>query len=70
MRNKSRVSNQPTKINGDQDNYQHIKTSLGAFLDIQQTFDKVWHQGLLYKLKKHITTQHLLSGRSKILCEG
>lgn len=26
----------------------------GAFLDIQQAFDKVWHQGLLYKLKKQL----------------
>ena len=23
-----------------------------VFLDIQQAFDKVWHEGLLYKLKK------------------
>jgi hypothetical protein len=37
----------------------HIKESLetkkvcaSVFLDIEQAFDKVWHQGLLYKLKK------------------
>lgn len=25
-----------------------------AFLDVSQAFDKVWHQGLLYKLKKNL----------------
>lgn len=25
-----------------------------AFLDISQAFDKVWHNGLLYKLKRHL----------------
>jgi len=25
-----------------------------VFLDIQQAFDKVWHRGLLYKLKLHL----------------
>uniref|UniRef100_A0A0K8UDZ9 RNA-directed DNA polymerase from mobile element jockey n=1 Tax=Bactrocera latifrons TaxID=174628 RepID=A0A0K8UDZ9_BACLA len=28
-----------------------------AFLDIQQAFDKVWHHGLLYKLKKVFSSQ-------------
>lgn len=28
-----------------------------VFLDIQQAFDKVWHQGLLYKLKNHLPDQ-------------
>jgi len=23
-----------------------------AFLDVSQAFDKVWHRGLLYKIKK------------------
>jgi hypothetical protein len=38
-----------------------IKTSLegreycaSVFLDMQQAFDKVWHEGLLYKLKRYI----------------
>jgi hypothetical protein len=25
-----------------------------AFLDVRQAFDKVWHDGLLYKIKKHL----------------
>ncbi|PSN29591.1 putative RNA-directed DNA polymerase from transposon X-element, partial [Blattella germanica] len=27
---------------------------LGLFLDTEKAFDKVWHQGLLYKLKDHL----------------
>lgn len=30
---------------------QEKKFSCGAFLDIQQAFDRVWHDGLLYKVK-------------------
>lgn len=29
-----------------------------VFLDISQAFDKVWHIGLLYKLKKHLPYQY------------
>lgn len=29
-----------------------------AFLDISQAFDKVWHDGLLYKLKKNLPHHH------------
>jgi hypothetical protein len=25
-----------------------------VFLDVQQAFDKVWHEGLLYKLKTYL----------------
>lgn len=39
----------------------HIKTNIedkkycsAAFLDVTQAFDKVWHPGLLFKIKKHI----------------
>lgn len=42
----------------------HIMKSLetkrictAAFLDIKQAFDKVWHKGLLYKLKLHFPSQ-------------
>ena len=30
------------------------KICTAAFLDIQQAFDKVWHKGLLYKIKKRL----------------
>jgi hypothetical protein len=33
------------------------KTCAAVFLDIQQAFDKVWHQGLLYKLKRILPSQ-------------
>ncbi|CAG9122974.1 unnamed protein product [Plutella xylostella] len=40
---------------------EHIREALeckkycsGVFLDVQQAFDKVWHNGLLYKLKKSL----------------
>lgn len=32
--------------------FEHNKYCTAAFLDISQAFDKVWHDGLLYKLKK------------------
>ena len=31
-----------------------------AFLDISQAFDKVWHIGLLYKLKLYLPPQYFL----------
>lgn len=33
------------------------KICASVFLDVQQAFDKVWHQGLLYKLKKSLPSQ-------------
>lgn len=33
------------------------KLCASVFLDVQQAFDKVWHKGLLYKLKKHLPSQ-------------
>lgn len=51
----------------------HIRASLeekkmcaSVFLDIQQAFDKVWHQGLLYKLKRNLPDQIYLILRSYI----
>ena len=34
---------------------------MGAFLDISKTFDKVWHDGLIFKLKAYGTKDQLLS---------
>jgi hypothetical protein len=31
-----------------------------AFLDISQAFDKVWHTGLLYKLRRSLPLNYLL----------
>ena len=38
-----------TKIHNDLENKRYCST---VFLDISQTFDKVWHTGLLYKLQR------------------
>jgi len=31
-------------------------TAIAVFLDVLQAFDKVWHQGLLYKIKNSFPT--------------
>jgi hypothetical protein len=36
------------------------KLCTAAFLDIQQAFDRVWHDGLLYKLKATLPTPYYL----------
>ena len=36
------------------------KLCTAAFLDIQQAFDRVWHDGLLYKLKRTFPTPYYL----------
>ena len=33
----------------------------GVFLDISKTFDKIWHKGLLFKLKSYGVEGELLS---------
>ena len=33
----------------------------GVFLDISKAFDKVWHKGLLFKLKSNVVDSELLS---------
>jgi retron-type reverse transcriptase len=37
---------------------------ISVFLDIQQAFDKVWHKGLLYKLKNNLSDQLYLIMKS------
>ena len=32
----------------------------GVFLDVASAFDRVWHEGLLYKLKKHLPDTYYL----------
>jgi hypothetical protein len=36
------------------------KICTAAFLDVAQAFDRVWHLGLLYKLKKALPTDYYL----------
>jgi hypothetical protein len=40
--------------------------STSAFLDISQSFDKVWHTGLLYKLRKSLPHNYFLILKSYI----
>jgi hypothetical protein len=38
----------------------------GAFLDIAEAFDKVWHSGLLYKIKKFLQSNYYYLPKSYI----
>lgn len=45
------------KINNDLEEKRYCSA---AFLDISQAFDKVWHPGLLYKIKKYLSHKFYL----------
>lgn len=51
------------KINRDME---HKRYCSAAFLDVSQAFDKVWHTGLMYKLKKNLPAQYYLILKSYI----
>jgi hypothetical protein len=40
--------------------YEHKASCSAAFLDISQVFDKVWHIGLLYKLRQSLPINYFL----------
>ena len=52
------------------DNYQSLDDGLetrGVFLDISKAFDRVWHEGLLFKLKQNGISGNLLNVITDIL---
>jgi hypothetical protein len=44
-------------VNKIKESMEGKKVCTSVFPDIQQAFDKVWHKGLLYKLKKNLSDQ-------------
>ena len=42
------------------ENFQHKRYCTATFIDINQAFDKVWHPGLLYKLKRTLRASPVL----------
>ena len=54
------------------DIYQSLDHSLetrSIFLDVSKAFDKVWHEGLLYKLKQNGISGNLLNAITGFLCQ-
>lgn len=51
-------------VNKISDDLEGKRYCSAAFLDISQAFDKVWHTGLLFKLKKHISCDYYCILRS------
>ena len=43
------------------DSFQNYDETLAVFLDISKAFDKVWHEGLLFKLKCNGISGNLLN---------
>jgi hypothetical protein len=52
------------RINETLENNQYCSA---AFLDISQAFDKVWHSGLLYKLRRSLPLNYFLIIKSYLL---
>ena len=50
--------------------FEHHHDTRAVFLDISKTFDKVWHEGLLLKLKSNGISGHLLNQFSDFLDES
>lgn len=46
------------------DAFEKKKYCSAAFLDIQQAFDRVWHNGLLYKIKRYLPAPYYLFFKS------
>ena len=44
-------------VNKIKESIEGKKICTSVFLDVQQAFDKVWHKGLLYKLKMNLSAQ-------------
>jgi hypothetical protein len=44
-------------VNKIKESIEGKKVCTSVFLDVQQAFDKVWHKGLLYKLKMNLPAQ-------------
>ena len=44
-------------FSGFNDNYE-VK---GVFLDMSKAFDKVWHEGIIHKLKRNVISGNLIS---------
>jgi hypothetical protein len=55
-------------VNKIKESMEAQKVCTTVHLDIQQAFDKVWHKGLLYKLKKNLS-DHLHLTYYKIVLE-
>lgn len=47
-------------VNKIRETLENKKMCSSVFLDIEQAFDRVWHTGLLYKIKKHMSDQLFL----------
>ena len=64
-RNKHATIEQVIRItNKIRNAFERKKYCSAAFLDVSQALDKVWHKGLLFKLKKHLPAKYYNSLKS------